>query len=122
MKKNMAEIESDIKHYETKKSISNAMRELGKLGFRPSGHGCGMGCEHFGLYNGACSFSIEDQGRKVRAMITLDGPNSDDPITIFEGTIGKALKFIQSKFDPECIKRGKVAIEFILKKLEEYSK
>lgn len=92
----MAEIESEISGYDMKKSVANAMRKLGELGFRFSGHGSGYGVEHFGLIKGQFYFSIEDSIDGTKGVITWDTGSDEDGIeVIFTGTLRKALNFVK---------------------------
>jgi hypothetical protein len=97
-KKNIKEIQEEIDHYRPKKSIANAMLELGELGFKFSGHGYGYRQEDFGLFKDKYYFSISDQGNRVVASVTEENEN-DLIIALFNGTVGKALKFIKSRLE-----------------------
>ena len=46
----LKEIEKEIDWYQVPKHIANAMRKLGRLGFRPGGHGVGCGGEDWSLF------------------------------------------------------------------------
>ena len=102
-KRRMKEIEQDVEWYKPKKRIANAMRELGQLGFRATGHGCGLCGEDFGL-----SFDVTkesyyyvnlcDEGRKVIATFTFDNGDFNSKL-LAEGTIGKVLAVVRKEFE-----------------------
>ena len=97
----MKTIRDEIKWYEPKKRIADAMLALGELGFEFSGHGVGLGGEDLGLWYDKLSlyFNFCDRGNKVVASIT-DNTNLDsetEPQELFEGTIGQAMKFITKR-------------------------
>lgn len=95
---NLQEIEHEINHYEPKKRIADAMRELGELGFEFSGHGWGFGGEDFGLikhreknqdnyiYVNFCDF-----GSKIKA--TLDDYKINKR---YEGTVDQIMKRVRN--------------------------
>ena len=89
------EVKQEIEWYNPKKRIADFMFELVELGFEFCGHGCGCGGEDFSMFiPDKLHVNICDQGRKVAVMIS-DITDDDDQCVLFEGTIGKALKYFQ---------------------------
>lgn len=94
LKKRKKEIEEEISWYEPPKSIANAMIKLVDCGFEFSGHGFGGGVEGFSLIKDIYYISIDDYGNKKTCTI-IKNIEDDDSEIIFEGTIGKMLKYVQ---------------------------
>lgn len=99
--KNIKEIKREIEWYNIRKPIADAMIKLGNLGFEFSGHGCGCGGEDFGLINEKKDRYVNfcDRGNSCEVTVNTTGTLDEDslPITLFKGTIGKALNFIKKK-------------------------
>lgn len=99
--KRMKEIKQEIEWYNIRKPIADAMIKLGELGFEFSGHGCGCGGEDFGLINEKQDRYVNfcDRGNSCEVMVNTAATYDEDgcPVTLFKGTIGKALKFIEKK-------------------------
>ena len=87
------EIKSEIEGYQPKKRIADAMLELGEIGFEFSGHGCGFGGEDFSLFTKDLYVNLCDQGQKIVVSISNNDEEMED---LFIGTIGQAMRFIQS--------------------------
>ena len=95
MNKRLKGIRDEIKWYEPKKRIADAMLALGELGFAFSGHGVGYGQEDFGLVCGEWYFNFSDNGKKIVASVNN---GADDVADVeFQGTIGQAMKFITKR-------------------------
>jgi len=78
------------------------MRKLGSMGFSASGHGVGFGAEDFNMINEDKDLYLNfcDKGRSCKVNINSCKTYDKDGYTIslFEGTIGKAIKFIEKKY------------------------
>ena len=92
-------IEREIEWYKICKPIAEAMRILGHHGFDFSGHGCGFGGEDFNLINEKIDRYVNFCDRGKTCVVTISTCKSLDkdgyPIHLFEGTICKALKFLE---------------------------
>ena len=91
------DMEVEIFHYNIRKPIKDAMWELGHMGFKFSGHGCGCGGEDFNVVNESKNLYVNfcDRGRSCEVCITTC--NDECPTELFKGTINKALDFIKKK-------------------------
>ena len=99
-KQRLKEIKDEIELYGIRKPIAEAMLRFGEVGFEFSGHGFGMGGEDFGLvmspqketYSYYVNFC--DKGRSCVVEINLDDEGMEEPTTLFEGTIGRSIIFL----------------------------
>lgn len=96
-KRRIQEIKLEIKWYGIRNNIAKAMLELGKLGFQFSGHGSGFGGEDFNLFNKTLYVNFCD--RRKKGVVTTVTTNDESCELLFEGTIGKAMKFIQNSWE-----------------------
>jgi hypothetical protein len=90
------EIKQEIKWYAPKKRIADTMLELGELGFKFSGHGCGFGREDFGLIHPNYHHlyvSLSDIGSHIEVMV--DYIDEDDNDECFVSSVGQATKLIK---------------------------
>jgi len=91
--KAIREIKREIKHYNVRESIANAMIKLGEKGFEFSGHGIGLGGEDFSLVSEKISLVNE----KIGLHVTFCDKGRSCEVTVesvFTGTIKKAFNFI----------------------------
>ena len=96
IKKNLKEIEREIKWYNPPKKIVKAMQDLGKIGFEFSGHGVGMSGEDFGL-----TYDLSDE-RYIYANLAIPAKHCsvsvDDTFVYtksYSNTIKRAKKLIK---------------------------
>lgn len=97
----MKSIKDEINWYGIRKTVADAMLELGEIGFESSGHGCGFGGEDFSLYKETKNYQLYvnfcDKGRSCVASIEVYN-KKDDTDYFYEGTIGKVLTKIKNKY------------------------
>lgn len=96
--KELVAIEKEIEWYNIRKPIAEAMRTLGHHGFDFSGHGCGFGGEDFNLINEKTDRYVNfcDRGKSCVVTISTTSLDKDGwPMKLFEGTICKAIKFLE---------------------------
>jgi hypothetical protein len=88
----MRQIEQEIKQYNVRKPIAEAIRRLSKIGFKFSGHGSGFGQEDFNVINYELDLYVNfcDTGRKC--IVNISQVTED--FRLFSGTISEATKFI----------------------------
>jgi hypothetical protein len=100
LSRKLKEIEEEIEGYKVRKPIADAMRRCGELGFEFSGHGCGFGGEDFNLINKKKNMYVNfcDRGRTCEVSVyTCNHKDDESEHLLCEGTIGKAMKFVESK-------------------------
>lgn len=99
----LKEIKDEIGFYGIRKTIAEAMLKFGEVGFEFSGHGFGMGGEDFGLIlhpkknlpNSSYYVNFCSKGRSCQVQITRDDEDCNEIKTLFKGTVGKSLKFLE---------------------------
>lgn len=103
IKQILNQIKEEIRWYEIRKPIADAMIELGKIGFEFSGHGVGLAFqgEDFSISKEKknCLINVDfcDMGKKCVATLTVTSYDYDD-LYEYSGTIGQVLKKIKNKY------------------------
>lgn len=87
LKKHIKEIEEEIKHYQVKPRMANAMRKLGLNGFYFSGHGYSFidGEEDF-------SFAINSNNRGYESGVHITLSNKNHIVLIYDDYYEKELE------------------------------